>query len=100
MGAAIAGPGLWAIFLGTTLTTGAMLSVILFPAAIRFTATAITINLPITVFGGTAPYVSTALVTATHNPNAPGYYLLTAAVIGLLAGLVGLPHGRATGVPR
>ncbi len=99
LGAAIVGPGLWALFVGTILTIGAVLSLTLFPAAIRFTGTAITINLAITVFGSTAPYISTTLVTATHNPNAPGYYLLAAAIIGLLAGLVGLPHGRAQ-VPR
>jgi MFS transporter, MHS family, proline/betaine transporter len=37
------------------------------------------------MFGSTAPYVSTWLTAVTHNPLAPGFYLLAAATAATLA---------------
>jgi MHS family proline/betaine transporter-like MFS transporter len=90
--AALVGQGMWAIFLGATYSVGALLALTLFPVAIRFTALAVGFNVGLTLFGSTAPYVSTWMVDATGNPIVPGIYLAVAAVVGLLAVGVGLPR--------
>ena len=92
MGAAMIGLTLWALFVGSTYSVGTMLSLALFPVAIRFTATAVALNLGFALFGGTAPYVSTWLVSTTGSPIAPGVYLSVAAVAGLLVAVIGLPR--------
>lgn len=92
--AALVGQGIWTIFIGATYTVGSVLAVRLFPVAIRFTALAVAFNVGITVFGSTAPYVSTWLVAGTGSPIAPAVYLAAAAVIGLLAVTAGLPANR------
>jgi MHS family proline/betaine transporter-like MFS transporter len=90
--AALTGQIMWTMFLGATYTTGTMLAVTLFPVAVRFTATALAFNIGIALFGSTAPYVSTWLVSTTHSPIAPGVYLLIAALAGLLSAYFGLPR--------
>ncbi len=52
----------------------------MFPASVRVTAGAISYNLAFTVFGGTTPFVSTALVDFTGNKLAPAYYLVAVAI--------------------
>jgi MHS family proline/betaine transporter-like MFS transporter len=92
LGFAILGQGMWAVFIGAAYTVGAVLSVTLFPAAIRFTATAVALNLGATLFAGTAPYIATWLVAATGSPTSVAVYLLIAASGGLLVAILGLPH--------
>ncbi|HEX8345811.1 MAG TPA: MFS transporter [Actinoplanes sp.] len=92
MGAAVLGLTLWALFVGSTYSVGTILSLTLFPVAIRFTATAVALNLGFTLFGGTAPYVSTWLVASTGSPIAPGVYLCVVAVVGLVVAVIGLPR--------
>jgi len=87
---ALIGQSLWAIFLGATYTVGTLMAVRLFPAAVRFSATAVALNVGVALFGSTAPYVCTWLVSTTANPIAPGLYLLVAAIGGLLATVFGL----------
>jgi MHS family proline/betaine transporter-like MFS transporter len=96
MGAAVLGLTLWALFVWSTYSVGTMLSLTLFPVAIRFTATAVALNLGFTLFGGTAPYVSTWLVSSTGSPIAPGVYLGVVAVIGVLVAVIGLPRAEPT----
>jgi MHS family proline/betaine transporter-like MFS transporter len=96
LGAALVGQTMWAVFLGAAHTAGTVLPLNLFPVAIRFTAAAISVNVAATLFGGTAPYVSTWLVTTAAGPTGPGFYLLIAAVAGLLAVIFGLPRRLAT----
>jgi MHS family proline/betaine transporter-like MFS transporter len=91
---ALVGQGIWAIFIGATYTVGSVLALTLFPVPIRFTALAVAFNVGITLFGSTAPYVSTWLVAATASPVAPGFYLAAVAVVGLVAVAVGLPAHR------
>ncbi|WP_327668048.1 MULTISPECIES: MFS transporter [unclassified Streptomyces] len=47
----------------------------MFPAAVRVTAGAITYNLAFTVFGGTTPFIATALVES-GGALAPAYYVM------------------------
>jgi len=91
---ALLGQGMWAVFIGATYSVGTVLALRMFPVAIRFTALAVAFNVGLTLFGSTAPYVSTWLVSATGSPIAPAVYLAAAAVVGLLAVGLGLPaHG-------
>jgi MFS transporter, MHS family, proline/betaine transporter len=92
LGAALVGQTMWAVFLGAAYTAGTILPLILFPVAIRFTAAAVSASVAATLFGGTAPYLSTWLVATTESPIAPGIYLLVAAVAAMLAITFGLPH--------
>jgi len=52
----------------------------MFPADVRVTAGAISYNLAFTIFGGTAPFVATALISITGNKLAPGIYAVVIAV--------------------
>jgi len=99
LGAALIGQGMWALFLGAAFVVQAMLSMTLFPVAIRFTATAVPQNLAAALFGGTAPYVSTWLVAVTLTAAAPGFYLLAIVLTALLVVLAGLRH-HAVPVPH
>ncbi len=94
VGAAILGQVMWAGFVGISATLSALLSVLLFPIQVRYTGTAFAYNLTVTLFGGTAPYVSTWLVANTGNPIAPAWYLTVVALIGLTTALSALPTQR------
>jgi hypothetical protein len=60
----------------------------------------VSFNIGMTVFGSTAPYASTWLVSSTGSPLAPAFYLAAAAVAGLVAVTVGLRTGTATEAGR
>ncbi|OLO99946.1 MFS transporter [Mycolicibacterium porcinum] len=55
-----------------------------FTTATRFTSAAISYNVAYALFGGTAPFIGTMLVSTTEMSSAPGYYMAAAAVIVLL----------------
>jgi MHS family proline/betaine transporter-like MFS transporter len=57
----------------------------LFPTEIRYGGLSISFNLFVSAFGGTVGVIMSALVLATGNPNWPGYYLIAAGVVGVLA---------------
>jgi MHS family proline/betaine transporter-like MFS transporter len=57
----------------------------LFPTKVRYTASAATYNLAYTVFGGTAPYVATWLISQTGNKLSPAFYLLAVCIVALVA---------------
>jgi MHS family proline/betaine transporter-like MFS transporter len=63
----------------------------LFPTAIRYGALAISFNVSVSLFGGTTPLATQALVewaSDAHWPLAadiPAFYLMAAAVIGMIA---------------
>jgi MHS family proline/betaine transporter-like MFS transporter len=96
---AVLGQILCSAFLGAAYPVGALLAMRLFPTGIRFTAFAVAFNLGSTLFGSTAPYVSTWLTTTTHNPIAPAFYLLAAAAIGTITVILGLSHRNDDAAP-
>jgi MHS family proline/betaine transporter-like MFS transporter len=53
----------------------------LFPARARFSGIGIGHNVSHALFGGTAPFLSTWLVTRTRSPMSPAYYMLGAALV-------------------
>ncbi|WIB68237.1 MFS transporter [Curtobacterium sp. MCBD17_035] len=63
----------------------------LFPTAVRYGALAIAFNVSVSLFGGTTPLATEALVAAAHDAglpwadDVPALYLVVAAVIGLVA---------------
>ena len=53
----------------------------MFPTRIRYTAYAIAMNVGVALFGGTAPFVATYLISATGSNLAPAFYLMFAAAL-------------------
>lgn len=57
----------------------------LFPTEIRAGALSVAFNLGVSLFGGTTPLITQALVHSTGNLLVPGFYLAGAGLIGVLA---------------
>lgn len=68
------------VFVSASLAAGAEL----FATRVRSSGYSIGYNVSVALFGGTAPYVATWLVSRTGNDIAPAYYLIAAAVVSLL----------------
>ena len=56
----------------------------IFPTNIRCSAIAIGYNIAVACFGGTAPFVSTWLISVTGSNLAPTYYLIAGSMVTLL----------------
>lgn len=67
----------------------------LFPTDVRYSGFAVSFNLANALFGGTAPFVATWLITTTGSKLAPGFYLMAAAVISLVAIVLAKETSRA-----
>ncbi|WP_141058052.1 glycine betaine/L-proline transporter ProP [Stenotrophomonas rhizophila] len=83
----------WLIFLGLMLLglalvcfTSSMPSTLpaLFYTPVRYSALSIAFNVSVSLFGGTTPLVTAWLVERTGDPLVPAYYLMGAAVIGII----------------
>ena len=94
---AVIGQTLCSIFLGTAYSVGAVLAMTLFPTGIRFTAFAVPAAIATSLFGSTAPFVTTWLTTVTNSPLAPGFYVLAAAAVGTVAVVAGLRDDTVRG---
>ncbi|MGR6901825.1 MFS transporter [Glutamicibacter sp. BSL13] len=57
----------------------------MFPTRVRYSGFAVSFNLSNALFGGTAPFMATLLIAASGNLLAPGWYLMAAAVVSLIA---------------
>ncbi|WAL49543.1 MFS transporter [Rhodococcus pyridinivorans] len=55
----------------------------------RYTSVATAVNLGVIIGGGSAPYVCVWLITQTGNPLAPAFFIIVAALVGLIS-LVGI----------
>jgi MHS family proline/betaine transporter-like MFS transporter len=56
----------------------------MFPTRVRYGSFAIGYNLSTSIFGGTTPFIVTALINSTGNNYIPAYYLIAAGLIGLV----------------
>lgn len=56
----------------------------LFPTRVRFSASAVSLNLAYALFGGTAPLVATLLITETGSKIAPAVYMAVVAIATLI----------------
>jgi MFS transporter, MHS family, proline/betaine transporter len=90
LAAVLLGQAMIGLFLGTISCTTCLLTVELFPARIRYSASALAYNLCYTVFGGSAAYVATWLVATTDSAGAPAVYLTCAAVVSACSAAFGL----------
>jgi MHS family proline/betaine transporter-like MFS transporter len=57
----------------------------MFPTTVRYSSFALSFNLGNAIFGGTAPFVATFLISLTGNNFAPGFYLMAAAAVAFIA---------------
>ncbi len=58
-----------------------------FPTSVRYSSLSLGYSVAVSIFGGTTPFVFTALLAATGNPLSPAFYLIAAGLVGLVAAL-------------
>lgn len=92
----IIGLSIFGIVMGFICTITPLLMVVLFPAHIRYSASALAYNLAYGLLGGTAPYIATYLIAETGNNLAPAYYVAIVTVIGLLITINGFRFNKKT----
>lgn len=85
IGGAITGQIMLALGAVTANVVTAVLLAELFPTRVRYSASAITYNVGYALFGGTAPFIATYLISRTGEPLSPAVYLLVVALLGLVA---------------
>lgn len=66
----------------------------LFPEEVRYTGSALIINLAVVIAGGTAPFIATLLVRVTGDLRSPTLYVVATSVIGLIA-MISLRNSKA-----
>lgn len=86
-GSALVSQLIFAVLIAGALGPMAATLVELFPTRIRFSGIGVSYNIALAIFGGTAPLVSTWLVSRTGDIEAPAYYLIAMSVISLIATL-------------
>ena len=57
----------------------------IFPTKVRYSGFAFSFNTANALFGGTAPFVATWLISVTGSKMAPAWYLVAAAIVALVA---------------
>lgn len=57
----------------------------MFPTNVRYSCFALSFNSSNALFGGTAPFVATFLISITDNTFAPAFYLMSAAAVAFIA---------------
>ncbi|MCQ6268370.1 MHS family MFS transporter [Fictibacillus sp. WQ 8-8] len=73
-----------AIFESMYCGTGPTALAELFPTKVRNTALSVGYNLAVAVFGGTAPFMATYLISVTNSKVSPTYYLIGCSIVTLL----------------
>lgn len=57
------------------------------PTRLRYTCLSVSLNIPVTLLGGTAPFIATWLVSSTGDLQSPAWFVIAAAVASLVAAL-------------
>ena len=60
----------------------------IFPGKIRYTSFSISFNAAMAIFGGTAPFLATALIDTTGSPVSPALIVIGAGVLGTIGALM------------
>ena len=60
----------------------------IFPVQVRTTGMSLGYNIDVTVFGGFAPFILTAMIAATGSLLVPGFYLVSIAALSLVSVIV------------
>ena len=63
-----------------------------FPTDVRYSGFALSFNLANAIFGGSASYISFALINVTGDPIAPAYYMVFIAILALGAMIASHEH--------
>ena len=66
----------------------------MFPTRVRYSGFAVSFNLANAIFGGTAPFVATLLISRTGSNIAPAWYLVAAAAVSMAAVLASRETSR------
>ncbi|MFD4260806.1 MFS transporter [Streptomyces sp. NPDC058534] len=106
LGGAIAGTAVLAVLVSVIGTSNVPAMVEMFPAQLRASGSAIGYTAAYVLFGGTAPFVATGLVSLAGTPLAPGFYLMALAAVSAVVVLCSfretlhLPLNRTTVLER
>ena len=57
-----------------------------FPTTFRYTGVSLSLNIPVTLLGGTAPLIATALIGATGNVASPALLVVAGGIISAATG--------------
>ncbi|MEG1435464.1 MFS transporter, partial [Gordonibacter sp.] len=63
-----------------------------FPTAVRYTGFALSFNMANALFGGSASFISTALIAATGSNLAPAWYMVGVSCVALVAMILSHEH--------
>jgi MHS family proline/betaine transporter-like MFS transporter len=83
LGTAMLGQAMLGFALGVYFGPAGSAFVELFPARVRYSGASISYNLAFTIFGGTAPLLSLALINATGITIAPAWYVAAVAIVAI-----------------
>jgi MHS family proline/betaine transporter-like MFS transporter len=84
-----------AVFVSASLAAGAEL----FATRVRSSGYSVGYNVSVALFGGTAPYIATWLVSRTGNELSPALYIIAAAVVSL-ATVLTMPETATRPLPK
>ncbi|HEY3507200.1 MAG TPA: MFS transporter [Actinocatenispora sp.] len=84
LGGAMVGASVLAVLVAVIGTSNVPALVEMFPGHLRASGSAIGYTAAYVLFGGTAPFVATGLVSLAGTPVAPGFYLMALAVASTL----------------
>lgn len=85
LGALVVGQLVFAVLASFGFGAGTAMYTEMFPTRVRYTGVGMSLGVSAAIFGGTAPIVSTWLVSITGSRLAPGWYLVAAALISFIA---------------
>ncbi|MER6951442.1 MFS transporter [Nonomuraea sp. NPDC000554] len=91
---AMVGTSLLAMLVAVIGTSNVPALVEMFPAKVRASSSAIGYTAAYVLFGGTAPFVATGLVSASGSAIAPGFYLVAVAAVSTVVVLVSFKETR------
>ena len=83
----------WGASAATFLGTFSGIAADLFPTRVRFSGVAVSMNVSVSVFSGTAPLIATALIRGTGSPIAPAFYLIPVLLAAFAASFLVKRYG-------
>ena len=75
------------VILGSSAGVYAAATCEVFPTNVRYSSLSLGYSVAVSIFGGTTPLIFTSLLAATGNPISPAFYLIAAALAGIVAAL-------------
>jgi MHS family proline/betaine transporter-like MFS transporter len=77
-----------------------VLLVEVFPASIRSTGAAVGHNVALAILAGPGPFIATALIQYTGNPNVPAWYLAIISFICFVVLAIMLPETKNNDIAK